>query len=78
MKGFKDQLYALVGKQITIDYTVTEGIMGRGKNSHKWFVTEAYPHHVKAKRTCENGYEITECFNIGTLVARGILQNRNR
>lgn len=73
MKSYEEDLYKLVGKEITIDCTVTEGIVGRAVTGVKWLVVKAYPHYVLATRTCENGHEIKECFNIGTLITKGLL-----
>ena len=63
----------LVGKTITHCDPVTNGITGRQVVKTKWLVIGAYPHYVRAVRTCENGYIVTECFCKGELVQMGVL-----
>lgn len=71
-------LYKLVGKYIKISYKVKDGTSGVIVHKHKWFVIAAYPHHVMAMRTFENGAQIRECFNIGTLITNGVLRIRRQ
>ena len=75
MKGYKDALYELVGKEIEVrvpQLTTT----GTNLRTEKFLVTAAYPNYIMAERTCENGYVYRECFNVGTLVAEGILRRK--
>ena len=77
MNDYQKSLYDLVGKEIEINIpqmTTTGTNLRKGK----YLITEAYPYYVIGIRTCENGYEQRECFNIGTLVAAGIIQNSRR
>ena len=62
----------LVGKQIKIKRYVN----GKGSpfTVEKWLVVAAYPAHVMAIRTCENGYQVKECFGIGELVQMGLIR----
>ena len=71
-------LYELVGKEITINETVTEGIMGRAVKKQKWLVVEAYPAFVRIMRTAENGVEVYDTLNIGTLISMGIISQEGR
>jgi len=68
----------LVGKTITHCDPVMNGITGKQMVKTKWLVIGAYPHYVRAVRTCENGVIITECFTKGELVQMGILQSRKK
>lgn len=63
----------LVGKTITHYDPTTNGLAGRQVVKTKWLVIGAYPHYVRAVRTCENGYIVTECFCLGELVQMGLL-----
>ena len=72
------QLYDLIGKEIEMmTYVVIDNSTSSYKKT-KWKVIAAYPHHVLAERTCENGTIITECFTKGELVQMGILQSRKK
>ena len=74
-KGYIDNLYDLVGK--TIDIRIPQlTTTGTNLRKEKFLVTRAYPHHVMAERTCENGYVYRECFNIGTLICEGIIRKK--
>ena len=66
-------LSSLVGKTIIHRDPVTNGSDGRAVVMTKWIVVAAYPHYVRAVRTCENGTIITECFCKGELVQMGVL-----
>ncbi len=68
----------LIGKTITHCDPVMNGITGKQVIKTKWLVIGAYPHYVRAVRTCENGTIITECFCKGELVQMGILQSRKK
>lgn len=75
MKGYKDALYELVGK--TIDIRVPQlTTTGTNLRTESFLVIAAYPNYIMAERTCENGYTYRECFNVGTLVAEGILRRK--
>lgn len=68
----------LIGKTITHSDPITNGITGRQVVKTKWLVIDAYPHYVRAVRTCENGTIITECFCTGELIQMGILESRKK
>ena len=68
----------LVGKTITHYDPTTNGLSGRQVVKTNWLVIGAYPHYVRAVRTCENGTIITECFCIGELVQMGIIESRKK
>lgn len=44
--------------------------------SRKYIVDKVYPMHVMCHSTCENDYNIIECFGIGDLVQMGILNGK--
>lgn len=68
------QLYDLIGKEIEMmTYVVIDNSISSYKKT-KWKVIAAYPHHVLAERTCENGVKIRECFDLGTLVQKGVVK----
>ncbi len=71
-------LYDLVGKEITLNETVTEGIMGRAVKKVKWLVVEAYPCFVRIMRVAENGNEVYDTLNIGTLITMGIVSQEGK
>lgn len=71
-------LSSLVGKTITHYDPTTNGLSGRQVVKTNWLVIGAYPHYVRAVRTCENGTIITECFCVGELVQMGIVQSRKK
>ena len=71
-------LYDLVGKEITLNETVTEGIMGRAVKKVKWLVVEAYPCFVRIMRVAENGNEVYDTLNIGTLITMGIVSQKGK
>lgn len=66
-------LKKLVGKEIVAKETVTENIIGRAVKKVRWTVIEAYPYHVRAMRITEDGREVYNSFNIGTLITMGII-----
>ena len=76
MAGY--DLTALIGAEIEEHETVTKDIVGKAVKKTKWTVIEAYPHFVKCMRIAENGEELFTTFNVGTLVAMGVLQQRGR
>lgn len=71
-------LYDLVGKEIMVSETVTEGIVGRAVKKVKWLVVEAYPCFVRIMRVAENGVEIYDTLNIGSLVSMGIVTQEGK
>lgn len=74
MSNCEKLLKKLVGKEIVVNYTITEGILGRAVRGQKWLVTGVYPHFVMACRVCDSGAIIRECFDIGTLISKGIIK----
>lgn len=71
-------LYDLVGKEIMVSETVTEGIVGRAVKKVKWLVVEAYPCFVRIMRVADNGVEIYDTLNIGSLVTMGIVTQEGK
>ena len=70
-------LYSLVGRNLKItDRIKNSNGGGVITTKRKWLVVASYPHHVLCIRTCENGAEIRECFNEGTLIASGIIKTK--
>ena len=71
-------LYDLVGMEITLNEPVTEGIMGRAVKKVKWLVVEAYPCFIRIMRVAENGNEVYDTLNIGTLITMGIVSQEGK
>ena len=69
-------LYGLLGRNIKITDKTKTGTGGVITAKRKWLVVASYPHHVLCVRTCENGAEIRESFNEGTLIASGIIKTK--
>lgn len=67
------KLSDLIGQEIVADDTV---LLGQGVKPVKYVITEAYPYYVRGVRVCENGAILTQCFNIGDLVVRGMVKAR--
>ena len=67
-------LQDLVGCEVEESILQTEGMDGRRSKKIKWTVIEAYPHFVKAMRITEDGTEIYNTFNVGTLVTMGAIR----
>ena len=72
-KGFRDVLYDLVGRTFSIDIPQLTST-GTNLRKGKYLIIAAYPFHVMALRVCENEYVVRECFDIGTLIMNGILE----
>lgn len=70
-------LCKLVGKTLKITDKQKSGNGAYIRTKLKWLVTASYPHHVLCVRTCENGAEIRESFNEGTLIEHGIFKMRD-
>lgn len=68
-------LSEFIGKTIKKKDTIAEGALGKRSLITNWLVVAAYPCHIKAVRTCENGCIITECFSVGELVQMGLLKS---
>jgi len=66
-------LKELIGQEIQERVINPTYIKGRVRKI-KWTVIEAYPHFVKAMRITDDGKEIYNTFNIGTLVTMGVIR----
>lgn len=75
MRGYENRLYNLVGTTITITVPILTGT-GYYKRKVQYLVTEAHPYYISCERRCENGVVIKECFDIGTLITQGIVDQR--
>ena len=41
-----------------------------------WMIVKAYPFHVLGIRRTDNGHVLRSCFNIGTLITKGLISSK--
>lgn len=56
-------LECMVGKMIEYEY-------------ESWMIVKAYPFHVLGIRRTDNGYVLRSCFNVGTLITKGLISSK--
>lgn len=57
-------LECMVGKMIEYEY-------------ESWMIVKAYPFHVLGIRRTDNGHILRSCFNIGTLITKGLIASKD-